>query len=158
MHLVLYARGIIQQVELWKAMAQGQFFKWGRKNLKTGKIEYVLVQGALRPSILGAWEYVFPKECLAEVINILGIHIPRECEHGFKFKAKSAVLRKIHGVKKIPKEIIEEAKKIQSSILLENSWRGLSHIIVQGVSIHAVGIKEDVVKEIPQWGYEQEML
>lgn len=159
MHLYFYIRGINQQVELWKLFAQTQWWRWLRKNLKTKKIEEVLVQGALRPSVFGAWEYIFPEECLAEVLTSfkvgdggIGAKPTR------KNKAKLLSLRKLFGCKKIPKKIYEEAKKIQASVMIKGFWRGLSQLNIPGVAIHVIGYKEDDRQEVEKWGYEQEML
>ena len=159
MHLYFYLRGIKQQVDLWVTLAQGQFWRWDRKNLKTKKIDSILVQGALRPSVFGAWEYIFPEECLAEVIaafgvadNSLGTTPTR------KNKAKIAMLRKPFGAKKIAKAIYEEAKKIPKSLIIKDYWRGLSSVAVPGVAIHIIGYKKDARRKMEQWGYEQEML
>ena len=54
MHLYLYARGKFEQVKLWEAHAQTSYWKFRRTSIETGKEEIILVQGALRPSILGA--------------------------------------------------------------------------------------------------------
>ena len=159
MHVYFYIRGIKQQTDMWITLAQGQFWKWERKNLKTKKIVESVVQGALRPSILGAWEYIFPEECLAEVLTYLGVAdsgigaIP-----SVKNKAKIVLLRKLFQCKKIPKEIYEEAKKIQDSIVVRGYWRALSCIKIPGVAVHVIGYKKDARQEVKKWGYEQEML
>jgi len=145
MHLIFFIRGINNQIEILKTMMQGYYWKWKRINLDTGKEEEILVQGALRPSVLGAWEYIFPEECLAEVCCVFGI---KSCEnynagHLFKQKAQLAILRKIFGAKKIPQEIFDEAEKIPQSIIIAGTWRGLSHCIIPGTAVHCIGIKPD---------------
>ena len=72
MHLYFFARGKFEQLELWKSHAQAAYWKWRRVD-KDGKEEVKIVQGSLRPSVLGAYEYVFPKEALAEVCSFFGI-------------------------------------------------------------------------------------
>lgn len=158
MHFVFYLRGILNQVELWKTIAQGQFWKWERINIKTKKKETIIVQGALRPSVMGAWEYIFPEECLPDVLAMFGVQ-REEYTHADRFKdaAKLKILRKALGVKAIPKEAYEEAKKCISSILLENSWRALTPINVPGIAIHPIGIKEDDRRDM-EWGFNQEAL
>ncbi len=161
MHLYFYIRGINQQVELWKLFAQTQWWRWIRTNLKTKKIEETLVQGALRPSVFGAWEYIFPEECLAEVLTsfkVVDAGSSIGAEPTRKNKAGLFVLRKLFGCKKIPKKIYEEAKKIQGSVMINGYWRGISQLNIPGVSIHIIGYKEDVRKKVEKWGYEQEML
>lgn len=163
MHLVFYIRGIYNQVELWKTLAQGQFYKWIRTDLKTGKDVEILFQGALRPSVLGTWEFIFPENALAEVLstmvplgNTLGV------EKTFIAEARLAVLRKILGVKKIPKKIMDEAKEIPESLTIEGSQRGLSHMKIPGVAVHLIGFKKDKYGQMndPKTGkkYYQELL
>ena len=146
MHLYFYMRGIYDRIEALKVMLQGYYWKWKRINLDTGKEEEILVQGALRPSVLGAWEYIFPEECLAEVLCVMGI--TDNPYRGEKPKARMerlqlAFLRKIFSAKRITKEIYEEAVKIPQSIILAGTWRGLSHCIIPGTAIHCIGIKKD---------------
>lgn len=145
MHLQLIVRGIISQVRLWESMMQNHFFKWRRINTKTGKEEITLVQGGLRPSVLGTYEFVFPEESLPEVLNILGLKSQQDTGTSriFKYKVKLAVLRKICGVKIIPKEAFEKAKNIPDSIYFDEYERGLSSTKIPGVAIHPIGIKED---------------
>ena len=61
MHLYFFLRGNYPCVETFKTLAQGQFWQWKRINLATNKEETILVQGALRPTVFGAYEYVFPE-------------------------------------------------------------------------------------------------
>ncbi len=164
MHLQIILRGINTQVELWKILAQGQFFKWTRKDLETDKDFDVLFQMALRPSVIGTWELVFPKECLGTVLSMMGLTSPSHGIYGsISMKGtRMATLRLICGVKKIPKKAFDEAKDIGPSIVLENSHRGLHHLMVQGVAVHPIGILEDKMGEMydPQTDkkYWQEML
>lgn len=157
MHLYLFARGKFEQVELWKAHAQVAYWKFRRINKKTKQEETILVQGALRQSIFGAFEYVFPKEALAEVCSFFGI--TKNESYGFKgigLTARHFALRKIFGAKKIPKKILEEAKKIPSSFSTEQFERACANCLIPGVSIHVIGIKDDVMGDMA--GYRQEML
>ena len=146
MHLQFYLRGLPEQVNLWKALAQGQFFKWRRFNKDTKEEEMVLVQGGLRDSVLGTYEYIFPEEALPTVLSIMnqkwgGIGIS---ENKIKSKLKLGVLRKIIGLKKIPKKAYDEAAKIPPSITFGDSERGLSDLSGAKVSIHIIGIKKDI--------------
>ncbi len=150
MHLYLYARGILQQVKLWEAITQNHFWQWKRTKLKTGKEEITLVQGALRPSVLGAYEYIFPEDCLPEVLAVLGI---TNKQRSFKL----AVLRRVFGARAIPNKIYEEAKNIKPSIILNESKRGLHHSKINGVSVHVIGIKKDRFAK-HSCGYYQEWL
>ena len=164
MHLVLYIRGVKSQTDLWISMAQGLHWKWRRVNKETGEDEIVLVQGGLRPSMLGSWEYIFPKESLPEVLCIMGVTNKKAGIYGtIRFKnARMNVLRKILGVKKIPNSIFKKAAALPDSIVIDDCERGLSHIKVPGVAVHVVGTKEDVMGEIYDSGHEhshyQEML
>jgi hypothetical protein len=144
MHLYLFARGKFEQVEQWKAHAQAAYWKWRRINQETGKEETTLVQGALRPSVFGAYEYVFPKEALAEVCSFFGIE--SNLSYGFGnlgLKSRHFGLRKAFGCKKIPNKILEEAKLIPDSFSTAEFERGVSNCKIPGVAIHVIGIKED---------------
>lgn len=157
MHLYFYVRGKFEQVELWKVHAQSAYWKWRRINLSTGKEEIILVQGALRPSVLGAYEYIFPKEALTEVCSFFGI--TKNESYGFNkisLYARHFCLRKIFGARKIPKKILEKAKKIPPSFSTEEFERAVSNGIIGGVSVHTIGIKDD--KIINLGGYNQEGL
>ena len=149
MHLVFFLRGVNSQVELWKVLAQSQFFIWTRTDKKTGKDFDNLVQGALRPSVLGSWEYVFPEECLPAVLSMFGL-----CEgsigatKSFMNNVRLRVLRKILGVKKIPKKAMEEGKLIAPTILINGSYRGISPVYIVGVALHPIGIKKDIRGEM----------
>ncbi len=152
MHLYFFVRGVKHQFDLWVALMQNHHWRWIRTNLKTKKDEVILVQGALRPSVMGTYEYIFPEECLAEVLAILNLDWDRPNS------IKLAALRTMLGCKKIPKKIMEEAKKINPSVVIDGTMRGLSHCKVPGVAVHIIGTKADDRKECEQWGYEQEML
>ena len=149
MHLVLYVRGLYPQVKLWESMAQGLHWKWRRVNKETGEEKIILVQGGLRPSMMGSYEYIFPKEALPEVLKVFGIGKGQPISKGkVKGNFKVGVLRKILGVKKIPASVFEEAETYSESIVIEGTERGLSHVIIPGVAVHAIGIKEDVFGEM----------
>jgi len=158
MHLYLFARGKFEQIELWKAHAQCAYWKWRRFNTKTKKEDIIIVQGGLRPSVLGAYEYVFPKEALAEVCSFFGI--TRNESYGFDalgLNLRHFALRKIFGCQKIPKKILEEAQKIPPTYTTAEFERGGSNARIPGVSIHVIGIKRD--KEDMKMGdYIQEAL
>lgn len=156
MHLTFFLRGKFEQIELFKAHAQCAYWKWRRINKATGKEETTLVQGALRPSVLGAYEYIFPKEALAEVCSFFGINQENEIPSDkFRFN-RLFILRKIFGCKKIPKAILKKAEKIPSTFTTEEFERGCSNCIIGGVAFHVIGIKED--NEIVLQGYIQEGL
>ena len=135
-------------------MAQGLFWKWERTNLLTGKEEQLALQGALRPSILGAWEYIFPEEALPDVLAVFGIH--KDLTGGMTLdkklgnlpnKFKLAAMRPLFAAKKIPKWAFEEAEKIDLSVVFNKGYRALSHLgheVIPGIAIHPIGIKKDV--------------
>ena len=150
MHFLFFVRGVYSQVEIFKTLAQSQFWKWERTNLKTGKKQIDLVQGALRPSVFGAYEYVFPEECLAEVISVFGI-TKGDCDI-----LKLKIIGKLFGCEKISDEIFKQAAKIPNTISINNSMRGLSNLCVDGVGLRPIGIKKDRRGEM--YGYNQEAL
>lgn len=157
MHLYFFVRGKYERVEEWKTLVQAAFWKFRRINQKTGKEEITIVQGVLRPSVLGAYEYVFPEEALAEVCNFLGITSNEQYGFGkFGLKSRHFCLRKIFGCRKIPKEIFKKAEKIPATFTTEEFERGGHNCIVPGVVIHLIGIKDDDRREI--LGYFQEAL
>lgn len=157
MHLYLYARGKFEQVEQWKNHVQSAYWKWRRINNTTGKEETILVQGALRPSVLGAYEYVFPKEALAEVCSFFGITSNEQYGFGkIGLYTRHFALRKIFGCKKIPKEILEKAKTIPPSFSTGEFERGVTNAIIPGVPVHVIGMKEDKIGVMGN--YTQEML
>jgi hypothetical protein len=141
---------------MWKTHAQAFYWKYRRFNLKEGKSELKLVQGGLRPSVLGAYEYVFPKEALAEVCNVFGI--TQNQQYGFGkigLYTRHFCLRKIFGCRKIPKDILEKSKLIPPTFSTEEFERGVMNCILPGVAIHTIGIKDDPVGELG--GYIQEL-
>jgi len=157
MHLYLYPRGKFEQVELWKVHAQAAYWKFRRINNKTNKEETILVQGALRPSVLGAYEYIFPKEALAEVCSFFGIKENKQYGFGkIGLNTRHFAMRKIFGVKKIPKKILKEAEKIPSSFSTEEFERASANCIIPGVSLHVIGIKKDKMGKMGD--YTQELL
>ena len=164
MHLQFYLRGLPQEMMLWKAMAQSQFFYWRRKNIKTGKDENILIQAGLRDSVLGTYEYIFPKEALSTVLALMGKTDPKKigCEYTIGRGFKLAFLRKITGTRKIPKKYYKAAKKIPVTIEFLNSERGLSHLRYAHVSVTIIGYKDDKMGEFidsyTKKGWTQELL
>jgi hypothetical protein len=158
MHLYLFARGKFEQVELWKTHAQSAYWKFRRVD-KKGNEKIILVQGALRPSVFGAYEYVFPKEALAEVCSFFGI--TKNSSYGFgkiALEARHFSLRKMFGCKKIPKKILEKSLTIPPTFTTEEFERGGSNCIIPGVSIHPIGIKEDDYRYFNEFKCYQEAL
>lgn len=155
MHLFFFVRGKFEQVELWKAHAQVAYWKWRRINNKTKEETTILVQGALRPSIFGAYEYIFPKESLAEVCSFFGIALGTTGKRAissfdmnnafkqFKGRAKMMFITKLFGCKNIPRKILKESKEIPPTFSTEEFERGASNARIPGVCLHVIGIKED---------------
>lgn len=157
--MYFFVRGKFEQVELWKAHAQTAYWKWRRTNLDTGEEELTLIQGALRPSVLGAYEYIFPKEALKEVCAFFGInkeHLNGSGLSKIGINIRHLALRKIFGCKKIPKKIIEEAKQIPDNFSTKEFERGGHDCKVPGVCLHVIGIKGDTMIDLN--GYHQEGL
>jgi len=155
MHLYFYVRGKFEQVELWKAHAQTSYWKFRRINNKTGKEEITMVQGALRPSVLGAYEFIFPKEALAEVCSFFGIK--KNKSYGFGtigLHTRHFAMRRVFGCKKIPKKILKEAEKIPQTFTTAEFERGEANCIIPGVSLHIIGIKDDSEGVIGEYTHE----
>ena len=137
MHLVFNIRGVPQQKALWVAMAQNLFFKWRRTNMETNEEVITLVQGGLRDSILGTMEFTFPEEALPTVLSIMGIKegdlnvIP-----SWKMSMKTAVFRKMLGLKKIPHKAFVEAESIPPSIMFDDLERGFSDLSSVHMTLH----------------------
>jgi hypothetical protein len=156
MHLYLFVRGKFEQVEVWKSHAQSTYWKLRRINSKAGKMETILVQGALRPSVLGAYEYIFPKESLAEVCSFFGITYKMR-DGGFMNipgNTRHFCLRQIFGCRKIPDKIIKKAQTIPNSFSTEEFERGGSNCIIPGVAVHVIGIKDDKMGDMDGYHYE----
>lgn len=142
MHLFFLARGVKHKLSLFETFMQAQMWKWKRKDLKEKKDVLHQVQGALRPIQL--YEYIFPEECLDEVLTALDL----KGTHSQKWrlgKAKEAVLRKALG---------KEVKPIPDYTEVPT----LKHIEKEAVAIYPIGIKKDERFENKVWGYEQELL
>lgn len=152
MHLYLFVRGKFEQVELWKAHSQCAYWKWRRISLKTGKEEIKIIQGALRPTIWGAYEYIFPEEALTEVLSFFGITEQMAGDFRYKF------MRPFFNCKKIPKKNLREMKDIPDCFLTEEFERASQNCIIPGVAVQPIGIKEDRRLEWKEAGYIQEML
>lgn len=165
MHLVFFLRGVPQQVALWKVLAQGQWFKFRRIELKTKEKQEVLIQGGLRDSVMGTMEYIFPKEALPTVLSIFGIKEGDVgCEKKWTHSVRLAGLRKMLGLKKIPHKAFIDAEKkgAAPTVMFDDFERGLSDFRQARVSIHPIGIKYDkigaIVNPNTDEGYFQELV
>jgi len=155
-------RGIRAQIEMFEKFMQAQMFPWKRRNLKTGKWETMMVQGALRDS--GPFkEYVFPKEALQEVLDMLEIDWKSNITSIGDFK-KFWMRRLIgHGLRKTPKKIITPIDYPRMSLVAvdENgkaTIQNYRYIEKRGIDIIIIGIKDDKMQDFPQFGYHQEAL
>ena len=151
MHLFIFFRGVNHYLDLYKSLIESQFWTWKRKDLKTGKDATTMVQGALRPSFFGCYEYIFPEEALPEVIAIFGLQ-KNNANYEFRFN----VIRKMFGLKKIPKEAWEKAKKINPNVFITGMQRCLAKVEVASCGMNVIGIKYD--KKGEMYGYYQEGL
>jgi len=177
MHLYFIVRGVLHQLELFKMFMQTQMFVWRRKNQKlckcgqkkeehkktkeckkfNPKIEYGRVQGALRDMGF-CYEYVFPEECLDEVLTMLNTRNSDIKNFGW---IRPAVLRKMlgKGVKPIPeyKDVVNQIIMVDDNLIIATA----RYIEMQGIAFYPIGIKKDL-REKHDWGpeghYEQEML
>jgi hypothetical protein len=152
-------RGIQRQVDEWKHSMLAQRFAWKRTNLTTGKEELNLVQGSLRPIQL--WEYVFPEECLNDVLGGIGIAGPIQRP---EIKSATWMLRKMLKLEQIPdnKTTSVTGYKPQGTLNGEPIPPVAVHnMFVDGVAIYPVGIKKDIFQDA-DWGehgkFKQEML
>jgi len=144
-------RGVMQQQEMFKTFLQTQMWAWKRTNLKTKKEEITMVQGALRECGF-VWEYVFPKEHLAEVLTML--HSRDRHQFG---AIKSITLRKMlgHGVKKVP----EYTDTYNMYVVMDGKPVLFPRFLpMEAVAIYPIGIKDDNVNDCELSGYRQEML
>lgn len=132
MHLYFISRGVNHQHEMWKTWMQCQMWPWKRVNKETGQEEVTAVQGALRPIQL--WEYVFPEECLPDVLTMLDFTDGKTGYWG-KGKAKYGLplLRKALGAEPIPNVKPTDRQRF---------------IYREGVGIEAIGIKKDAHGEM----------
>lgn len=138
-------RGVIQQLNLFEIFMQAQMFPWKRVNLKTGKEEISQVQGSLRKTPWG-YEYVFPEECLNEVLTMLNISDERWKIGSFK----AAIIRKMLGKGSGGENVIPIPKY--------NPVNTNRYIEIRGIAIYPIGIKKDARMDYELWGYSQEML
>lgn len=142
MHLNFISRGIKQNRDLFVKFLETRMFTWKTKDLKGNEV-LQSVQGALRPVEL--WEYIFPEECLPEVLGMLGIDPSKTEDYGsLSQKMQLGVLRKMLDCKEIPK----------NTPVVGNS----QFVFHDGMAFHVLGIKEDVRQKVEKWDREQEML
>lgn len=162
MHLYFIPRGIRHQIEIFEKFIQTQMFAWPRFNLKTQETEISMVQGAYRDA--GPFkEFVFPEECLGEVLNMLG-YDPKAV-YGIGSMKQFALRRIIgNGIKPIPK-IIKDNENPKLALITpskdgSNKFQYYRFIEKRGVLITFIGIKKDKygIMKTAEGEYYQEML
>lgn len=135
MHLFMGLSGakiVLQQVI---DCLNAQAFHTKRTNMVTGKVEPYKVQGVWRPIEFG--HYVFPEECLNEVMNMLDLPDKiRTFEAVPHLNTYNAVMRKILKLKKIP--------SMEELPVLDDKDRNARTIFLkEHLNIIPVGIRED---------------
>lgn len=156
MHLAFIPYGIKERVDLFLMSLQCQMYPWIRKDINTGEEVIHSVQGALRPSMMGIYEYVFPKEALGDVLASMGVNKDVDLQpRDVKMLFRKEVLRKMLKLKKVPKKYetltLEkgELKRINLEIAKAEPQRVL---FIGGVRIFVLGIRDDkvgVMKNVP---------
>ncbi len=145
MHLVFMTRGIDKQVTELKHLLLAQRFPWVRKNLKTGKEELKMVQGALRP--IEIWEYVFPEESLNDVLVGMDIKEPIQRK---EIKNISWMIRKMLKLDQMP--VLEDAKGTGYFPPGKVNGEKIPPLIVhdmkvEALAVYPLGIKKDFKKD-----------
>ena len=158
MHVVLMTRGIQRQVKEFEHVMNAQRFPWKRTNIKTGLEESYTVQGALRP--IQFWEYVFPEECLTDILGGLGIKGPIQRK---ELKAIAWMLRKTLNLEQIPTIDGTVTGYRPNGTVNGQPMQSLPvhDLYIPGVAVYPVGIKKDATQDA-DWDanneYKQEML
>jgi len=158
MHLILLTRGIKEQRDRWVKFMQTQMFWWKRQPLlkdesgnfiktgedeegnptyKRGKEQTMRVQGALRP--LELWSYVFPEECLPEVLAMLNLHQNKKQRP--EIRNWGWFLRKMMRLLPLPKMPKEIADKHFQEITDK-------FIPMDAMAVYPIGIKKDYKKDL----------
>ena len=163
--MILATRGIAQQRDIWKKFMETRMWNWvryplikdkkgdyiedgvdenGNKKYKVGPAKVEGVQGHLRPIEL--WEYVFPEPCYPQVLAMLTLqnYKPRP-----EIKPLAWMVRKALKLDKLP-EMPEEFKKADKFKITQQ------YIPMQGMAVYPLGIKRDIIKDWPNYGWRQE--
>lgn len=154
MHLFIFVRGVKHKFDQWITLAQCQNFQWKRKKWneekKIWEDDELLMAGGLRPSYMGMYEYVFPKESLCEVLSIFGLSEGNMADKKFPFWA----MRKAMGLRSPTKKEFAIAAKIPNAVGIVSypggipCTRAVGPCNFLGVGVRLIGIKEDPVGEI----------
>jgi len=153
MHFVILTRGAPEQVDIWKKFMETQMFNWKRQPLKKdekgnfikkedgtyerGADEFTRVQGALRP--IQIYEYVFPEECLGEVLGMMNIHKAETLKLRPEVATPAWFLRKIMKLKPVP--VIHEIQD-REPYQITNKW-----VPTTTVATYPIGIRSDFKKD-----------
>ena len=153
MHLVLLTRGAPEQVDIWKKFMETQMFDWKRRPLlrddkgnfikkedgtyERGPDVFTRVQGALRP--IQFYEYVFPEECLPEVLAMMNIHKAESLKLRPEVATPAWFIRKIMKLKPVP--VIPELQG-EETYQLTNKW-----VPTTTVATYPIGIRSDFKKD-----------
>lgn len=124
MHVVFMVCGRKQSVDHMFMDMQAQ--KFPLINTKGDDKKAIYLQGTLRYSILGTWEYVFPRESRDIVMTTLGFNTERYPQH--KLDLRKWGLRKVLKCKPIPKKFDSSQKLL---------W------VTNDVAVIPIGIRED---------------
>lgn len=157
MHIYFIPRGIRHQIEIFEKFMQTQMFPWLRKDIKTGKEFLTMFQGAYRDA--GPFkEFVFPEECLADVLAMLGEHEKKI----YVSDIKKWGMRKLmgNGIIKIPKNVKYPEGFARVGLMVKENgksvFRPYRYVEHRGVVLEIIGIKKD--RRGTFEGVEQEML
>lgn len=142
-------RGGITQIGIFEMFANTQMWSWTReilkkngKGYKVRRFEKTLVQGVLRRIPLG-YEYIFPEECLDEVLTVFNIRF--NLQRWSVGKVRTAMIRKLmgHGIKPIPE--------------YKDKYVG-NFVQMVAIALYPIGIKNDRYEDVQKWGLGQELL
>lgn len=115
----------------------GNFIKKEDGTYERGEEQFTKVQGALRP--LELYSYVFPEECLPEVLAMLNNH--KNEANRPEVKNWSWFLRKIMKLKPVPKMPKEIADK--------DKWQITDkYVPMDAMAVYPIGIKSDYKKDM----------
>ena len=139
MHAHFFLRGIKQDVDLYIKFLETRTMMLPFME-KNGKKMVQPIQGQLRYSIFGTWEYIFPENEKDAVLTTLGFHKPLH-PNSKKFKAAMNFLRMAMGLKKPP-----EFKTDKLMVMPQGLY----------VSVIPIGVKYDKIETFNK-GTDQEV-
>jgi len=101
MHVHFMIRGIKQDVETWFKYLETSWF-WLPFKDENGVEKKQQIQGQLRYSLFGTWEFIFPKEYQDAVLTTFGFH--NNLRGNKKYQFQMNLIRLALGLKKAPKD------------------------------------------------------